>query len=238
MTERRKQVPQKLRGWLRNSSHWIASKEDQGSFVFSAEGTNAQCSFLKYLFHIGYRKWNLYKSWPSINTLIDFWWSSLSWGRGPISLHWLLSLQGQGCFLYCLLWYSKLLEQCLACCCLLELKLFCIILSHIFGCAGSSLVRRLSPSCSVQWLLSSCGAREVASPAAQPGLPGAWASVVAAPGLRSCSSQALHTDSVVVVHGISCSTACGIFLGSRTGPIAPALAGGFFTTEPPWKPGI
>ena len=90
----------------------------------------------------------------------------------------------------------------------------------------------------MQWLLSSCGVREVASLAAQRGLPDAWASVVAAHGLRSCSSQALHTDSVVVVHGISCSTACGLFLGSRTGPIAPALAGGFFITEPPWKPGI
>ena len=32
----------------------------------------------------------------------------------------------------------------------------------------------------------------------------AWASVVGVPGLQS-------TDSVVVVHGLSCSTACGIF---------------------------
>ena len=39
----------------------------------------------------------------------------------------------------------------------------------------------------------------------------AWASVVVVPGLQS-------TDSVVVVHGLSCSAACGIFLDHRWNP--------------------
>ena len=39
----------------------------------------------------------------------------------------------------------------------------------------------------------------------------AWASVVGVPGLQS-------TDSVVVVHGLSCSTACGIFPAHRWNP--------------------
>ena len=39
----------------------------------------------------------------------------------------------------------------------------------------------------------------------------AWASVVGVPGLQS-------TDSVVVVHGLSCSAACGIFPAHRWNP--------------------
>ena len=41
--------------------------------------------------------------------------------------------------------------------------------------------------------------------------------------------------SVVVGHGLSCSMACGIFLVQGL-KLSPALAGGFFTTEPPGKP--
>jgi len=37
------------------------------------------------------------------------------------------------------------------------------------------------------------------------------------------------TGSIAVVHGLSCSIACGIFP-------EPALAGEFFTSEPPGKP--
>ena len=42
-------------------------------------------------------------------------------------------------------------------------------------------------------------------------LQGAQASVVAAPGLYS-------TGSVVVIHRLNCSTACGIFLGQESNP--------------------
>ena len=47
-------------------------------------------------------------------------------------------------------------------------------------------------------------------------------SVVLVPGLQS-------TDSIVTVHGLSCSAACGIFPDQGS---SLALAGGFFTTEP------
>ena len=44
------------------------------------------------------------------------------------------------------------------------------------------------------------------------------------------------SGSVVVAHGLSCSEACGIFPGPGIEPVTPALAGRFFTTEPPGKP--
>ena len=52
-------------------------------------------------------------------------------------------------------------------------------------------------------------------------------SVVATQGLQSAGS-------LVVVHGLSCSGACGIFLDIE--PISLALTGEFFTIEPPRKP--
>ena len=66
---------------------------------------------------------------------------------------------------------------------------------------------------------------EMASLAASYRLQGAWASVAAAPGLQS-------TDSPVVVHGLSCSAACGTGIE----PVSPGMAGRFFITEPPGKP--
>ena len=48
------------------------------------------------------------------------------------------------------------------------------------------------------------------------------------PGLQS-------TDSTVVVHGLSYSRACGIFLDQISNPVSSALEGGFFTTEPSEK---
>ena len=56
-----------------------------------------------------------------------------------------------------------------------------------------------------------------------------WASVVMAPRLES-------TGSMVGRHGLSCIETCGWNL-PRSGiePTSPALAGGFFTTEPPGK---
>ena len=86
---------------------------------------------------------------------------------------------------------------------------------YIFDCGGSLLLCRLSlvavsrccsPSrCmgySLWWLLLLCVAH------------GAWASVVAACGLGSCSSRTLE-------HGLTCLAACGIFLalGSNWCPL-------------------
>ena len=48
------------------------------------------------------------------------------------------------------------------------------------------------------------------------------------PGLQS-------TGSTVVVHGLSYSTACGIFLDQISNPMSLALGGGFFTTKPAGK---
>ena len=39
----------------------------------------------------------------------------------------------------------------------------------------------------------------------------------------------------VVVHGPGCSEACGGLSDPRIQPMSSALAGGFFTTEPPGK---
>ena len=65
---------------------------------------------------------------------------------------------------------------------------------------------------------------------------GVWASVAAAQGLSSCGSRALE-------HRLNSSGAHASLLrdtwdlpGSRIKPMAPALAGGFYTTEPPGKP--
>ena len=39
-----------------------------------------------------------------------------------------------------------------------------------------------------------------------------------------------------MAHGLSGSSACGVFLDQGwMEPVSPALAGGFFTTEPPGK---
>ena len=41
--------------------------------------------------------------------------------------------------------------------------------------------------------------------------------------------------SVVVVHTLSCSVACGNFLGQGSEPMSPALAGRFVIPKPPGK---
>ena len=48
-------------------------------------------------------------------------------------------------------------------------------------------------------------------------------------GFSSCGLQADSIGSVVIVHWLGCSVACGFF------PVSLALQGGFFTTEPPGK---
>ena len=66
-------------------------------------------------------------------------------------------------------------------------------------------------------------------------LRGAWTSVAAVLGLWS-------TDSGAGAHGLRCSAACGVLPARGSSPgiesVAPALAGGFCTTEPlgcPWS---
>ena len=59
----------------------------------------------------------------------------------------------------------------------------------------------------------------VASVVAEHGPWGMWASVVVACGLRSCGSRGLGAwTSVAVVHGLSCSAACGIFPDQGSNP--------------------
>ena len=63
-----------------------------------------------------------------------------------------------------------------------------------------------------------------------------WTSVAAAHGLSSCGSRALeHRLSGC---GAQAYLLCGMrdLPGSGIEPVSPALAGSFFTTEPPRKP--
>ena len=76
----------------------------------------------------------------------------------------------------------------------------------------------------------------MASLVVEHGLLGAWASVIAARGLSSCGSRSLE-------HRLkSCGTRTLLLQGmwdlleSGIKPMSPALAGRFFTTEPPGKP--
>ena len=58
-------------------------------------------------------------------------------------------------------------------------------------------------------------------------------------GFSSCSSWAPGhrlDGSVAVVHGLSCSSGCGLFPDQEIEPISPELAGEFFTSEPSGKP--
>ena len=55
-------------------------------------------------------------------------------------------------------------------------------------------------------------------------------------GFSCCGGQAPGAQaSVVVVHGLSCSVACGIFPDQGSNPCPPALAGGSVSTVPPGK---
>ena len=113
------------------------------------------------------------------------------------------------------------------------------IILFLFGCAKSLLLLGHFSSCGKQGLLSSCGARashRSGFSCCRAWAQGVWASVVAAPGLSSCSSWALE-------HRLtSCGTwvqlLCRMWQLPRSGiePASLALASRFFTTEPPGKP--
>ena len=83
----------------------------------------------------------------------------------------------------------------------------------LFGCAGSLLLGGLFFGCGEWGLLSSCSAQ-----ASHRG------------GFSRCVRA-----SVLAVHRLSCPMVHGIFPDQE--PVYPALAGRFFTTEPPGKPG-
>ena len=105
--------------------------------------------------------------------------------------------------------------------------------------AGSSLLHELFSSCCELGLLSSCSAQ---ASYCSVFCCSAWAlgrsaSATEAGGLSSCGSQAVR------IGASRCGTWALLLLGMqnlpRSGiePVSPALAGSFFTTEPPEKPG-
>ena len=104
----------------------------------------------------------------------------------------------------------------------------------MFGCAGSSLLHRLFSSCSKRLL----SAVVQASHCRGFSCFRTQASVVAALGLRTCCSQALEHrlnsggSQAWLLHRLCNLPSSGIE------PASPALAGGFFTTEPPGKPQV
>ena len=61
-----------------------------------------------------------------------------------------------------------------------------------------------------------------------------WPLVAAASPVAEHGSQG-SLASVVAAHGLSCSTACKIFLGQELNPCS-ALAGGFLAIGPPGSP--
>ena len=69
---------------------------------------------------------------------------------------------------------------------------------------------------------------EVASLVSEHRLQDAWTSVAVTLGIQG-------TGSIVVVHRLNCCVACRIFPPGIE-PMSPALAGRFFTTEPPGNP--
>ena len=100
-----------------------------------------------------------------------------------------------------------------------------------FGYAGSSLLLKLFSSCSQRRPLSSCSTQ----PPHCGGFSCWRAQALGCSGFSSCSSWALENR----------LSSCGAWVqllhsmwdlpspGSK--PVSPALAGRFFTTEPPWK---
>ena len=115
--------------------------------------------------------------------------------------------------------------------------LFFFFLLFRFGCAGSSLLPVFS-SCGEWGLLCSCGVQAShcsGFSCCRVWVLGTQTSVIAARGL-SCSSWALE-------HRLNSRRAQALLLqgmwnlpGSGIEPVFPALAGRFFTTEPPGKP--
>ena len=118
--------------------------------------------------------------------------------------------------------------------------IFAFLYLVVFGCAGSLLQCGLSFSCHKQELTSSCSVQAsltaVASLVAEDGLQGTpgfssfstWAQQLRLLGSRAQAQQLRHTGQVDLWHVGSSESAIK--------PLSPALAGGFFTTEPLGSP--
>ena len=107
----------------------------------------------------------------------------------------------------------------------------------LFGCAGSLYLHRLFSSCGKRGLLSSCGAQASHCN----GFSCRGAQSLECSGFSSCSSRVWSTGSVIVAHGLSCSTARVIVLDQGSN-LSPALAGGgkhhfkpFLSIKSPWR---
>ena len=50
------------------------------------------------------------------------------------------------------------------------------------------------------------------------------------------ASPRLYSTGSIVARGLGCSSACGLFPNQGSNLLSPALAGGFFTIEPPGEP--
>ena len=107
-----------------------------------------------------------------------------------------------------------------------------IIYLFIFGCAGFSLLHGLFSVCSEWVLFSSCSALTSDMQ---------WFFLLWSTGSRVSGLQQLQLPDrraqaqQLWCTGLSCSMAHGIFPDQRLNTCLLALAGGFFTTEPPGK---
>ena len=109
----------------------------------------------------------------------------------------------------------------------------------IFGCDVSSLLHRFSLVAASRGYTSAAVHRlpiAVVSLVAECWLEGRWASAAAAPGLNSCGSQAPEHKPNSCGTGAQLLQGMWDLPGSEIELLSLALAGGFFTSEPPGKP--
>ena len=151
-----------------------------------------------------------------------------------IELHELLVYFGD-CQLFCLLLFPPILRAVLS---LAQFPSLCKKLSssassHLFTLFLLPLLWEVDhrrPCCDLCRRVPCAGFLEVQLSGCSVQTPHCGAPLVAEHGLQGMGS-------VVVAQGLSWPTACGVFSDQGSNP-SPASAGGFFTTEPPWKPQV